>query len=82
MPLLLHHSIHTGRYRLARRPSWQKPHIASAWAKVAAAFPDEKSVVCFWALVDALDGVAADGSRSQRHKLLGYFIRHGLLERS
>lgn len=82
MPLLLHHSIHTGRYRIARRPVRQMPHIAAAWAKVVAAFPDENSVVDFWALVDALDGVFDDGSRSHRHKVLGYFIRKGLLERS
>lgn len=61
MPLLLHHSTPHGTLSARTPPRQAKAAHRCNMANVVATFRDENSVVSFRALVDALDGIVADG---------------------
>ena len=76
MTLLFDHSVHTGRYRIARQPRRYQGKHAAAWTKIEIAFSVPEPALSYWVLIDALSESCEDP-----HAFLRYCIRHGWLER-
>jgi hypothetical protein len=81
MPLLFKHSIHTGRYRIARQPRRYSGKQAFAWTKIEIAFSVPVPALNYWALVDALAEGGEDKADVDPHVFLRYCVRQGWLER-
>ncbi|RCW69480.1 hypothetical protein DES41_106354 [Pseudorhodoferax soli] len=77
---LFKHSIHTGRYRIARQPRLYRGRRAAAWTKLEVAFSVPEPALSFWELADALE--KGEWSPAEHpHTFLRYCIRQGWLER-
>ena len=82
MTLLFEHSIHTGHYRIARRPRSYLGKHAGPWITIELAFSVPEQALSFWTLADALAKVCPEKGRMHPHAFLRYCIRQRWLERA
>lgn len=82
MTLQFRHSMHTGRYRIARQPGRIDLNRQATWATILGVFPDGNSIVHFWALAEALSCDTSTSCPTEHpHDVIQYCIRRGWLQR-
>jgi hypothetical protein len=81
MSLSFDHSVHTGRYRIARQPRRYQGKHAAAWTKIEMAFSVPVPALSYWVLVDAIGERGKNKDDADPHAFLRYCIRLGWLER-
>lgn len=81
MTLLFEQSVHTGHYRIARRPRIYLGKHSAAWITIELAFSVPEHALSFWALADALAKSSQGKGELHPHAFLRYCIRQGWLER-